>query len=278
MGFFSKLLSKNDWKKTLVRDLVTLTAVDGDMDKDEVAFAFKVATNELGFTEQKFVDLMQNLGKVQDIYPDNEQDKLVYLQYLLQMTYVDGYVDDNEVQYMKIIAERMNLPASAIDKAIAYFESTDEDASSYADEEENDLTEEFSENKTVITSPYNPILDLQSEDDGRKYILKLSKLTRSDLCTELSNIMAAKHNLLLFPSGVNEYAEKQKIVTSLTDKAALICIHEFGQDVIRDYCGEDIRKLNALINEIDDEVAQTQLYPDEHGCMMLKKLSQILIK
>ncbi|HET56413.1 MAG TPA: hypothetical protein ENN33_14525, partial [Ignavibacteria bacterium] len=62
MGFFSKLLGQNDWKKTLIRDLAILTAVDGNIDKEEAALAFKIATCDLGFSEQKFVDLMDNLG------------------------------------------------------------------------------------------------------------------------------------------------------------------------------------------------------------------------
>lgn len=266
MGFFSKLLGKNDWKKTLVKDLVTLTAVDGDMDKDEVSLAFKIATQELGFTEQKFVSLMENLGEVEDIYPTEMQDKLDYLQYLLEMTYADGYVDDNEVEYMKIVAKRMKLPSDAIDKAIEYVENN-------SGVNTNNGEDDSSINKIIITSPYNPTVDIQSEDGVKNYFSKLSNLSRTDLCIELSNVMAAKHNLMAIPSGINSFSENQKLVTDLTDKALSICIITFGQDAIMNYCKQDLRVFNELVNNIDASVAQLQLAPAPHGKKILEKLN-----
>jgi len=277
MGFFSKILGRDDWKKTLIRDLVMLTAVDGDMDKEEVAYAMKVAVEELNFSEQKFINLMQNLGDVKDIYPDDNSDKLEFLEYLLKMTYVDGYVDDNEVEYMKLVAQRMNLPMSAIDKAIAYIESKSENSSSSIDEG-NDFSDDSNSNKEILTSLHNPFPEVQSEEGMRHYLFKVSKLTRSDLCIELSNVMAAKHNLMIFPSGINEASEKQEKVTDLTDKAVLICFNEFGQDVIFNYGNRDIRVFNELVNNIDEEVAQENLYPAKHGDKILQKLSQVLKK
>ncbi len=122
MGFFSKLLAQDDWKKTLIRDLALLAAIDGEMDEVEIIDLQKISI-ELGFTEQKFVTLLQNLGEVKDIYPTDSQDKMDYLTYLLRLTYADGFIDDNEVALMKIIAQRMNLPADGIDDAIAIVES-----------------------------------------------------------------------------------------------------------------------------------------------------------
>lgn len=278
MGFFSKLLGRDAWKKTLVRDLAVLTAVDGDMDKDEVAFAFKIATNELGFTEQKFVALMQNLGDVQDIYPDERQDKLAYLEYLLQLTYVDGYVDDNEIEYMKVVAQRMNLPTSAIDRAIEYVESVSEDTSSYNDENANDFPDDAGSIKTVLTSPYDTVPEVQSEEGIRHYQLRISKLSRVDLCIELSNVMAAKHNLMLMPASPNEFVEKQAKVTDLTDKAVIICMHEFGQEVVMNYTGMDLRKFNELVITLDEKLAQENLHPEQHGKKLLLNLSQFLTR
>jgi len=57
MGFFSKILGRDDWKQTLIRDLTMLTAVDGDMDKEEVAYVMQVAVEELGFCIKWFVFL-----------------------------------------------------------------------------------------------------------------------------------------------------------------------------------------------------------------------------
>jgi len=272
MGFFSKILGRDDWKQTLIRDLTMLTAVDGDMDKEEVAYVMQVAVEELGFSEQKFIKLMQNLGDVKDIYPSDHKDKLDFLEYLLKMTYVDGYVDDNEVAYMKVVAERMDLPISAIDKAIAYVESTAKGVSS-GSEEDNDA---LNSNKVILTSIHNTVPEVQSEEGVRQYLFKVSKLTHSDLCIELSNVLAAKHNLMMMPSGINEAREKQEKVTDLTDKAVLICFNEFGQEVILNYGNRDIRNFNELVNNIDEEVAQEELYPEQHGSQVLKKLSKAI--
>lgn len=276
MGFFSKLLGKNAWKKTLIRDLVILSAVDGDMDKEEVSLVMKIAVEELGFSQQNFVDLMQNLGDVKDIYPENNDDKLEFLKYLLQMTYVDGCIDDNEVEYMKIVAQRMNLPASGIDQAIAHVESISEKSSSYLEENDNDFSDDANSTKTVLTSPISTVPELQSAEGLRHYLLRLSKLSHSDLCLELSNVLAAKHNLMFLPSHPKELKETQEKVTDLTDKAVAICMHEFGQEIIMNYGNRDLTKFNELVNTIDAEVAQENLYPEQHGRKMLNKLRQAL--
>jgi hypothetical protein len=240
------------------------------MDEEEVALTFKIAVNDLGLTQQKFVDLMKNLADVKDVYPENHQDKIDYLEYLLQLTYADGYVDDSEVEYMKIIAQRMNIPAEAIDKAIKHIESTSE-------EDDDNFSDGSNSMKIVLTSPYDTIVEVQSKEGVQNYLFRLSKLTGSDLYIELSNVIAAKHNLMIVPSNLNEAKQKQEKVTDLTDKALLICIYKFGQDVVMDYDnGNDMRKINELVNNIDEEVAYKELYPEQHGRMMLQKLSQVL--
>ena len=130
--------------------------------------------------------------------------------------------------------------------------------------------------KIIITSPIEPIPELQSEEGVHAYLSKLSELSRSDLCVELCSVMAAKHNLMSLPSGLNEYSEKQTIVTDLTDKATAICIFEFGQATIFGFASGDLRQLNELINNIDEGVAQQDLEPEQHGSMIFRKLSEVL--
>ena len=275
MGFFDFMKSKTniEWKKTLVKDLVMLTAVDGDMDEDEIKLVLSIAVNELGFSEKEFVDLMQNLGNLKDIYPSNANDKLEYIASLLRMTYSDGFLDDNEMKYMKIIAKRMHLPDDAIDKAIAYIEnstrmvsptSTDEDA--YSDDS--------SVGQIIITSPYEPTADVQSENGVKNYYSKVSKLSQLELCIELSNVMAAKHNKMTIPSSLGSFSETQKVVTDLTDKALLLCFVRFGKEKVLNYCKRNTSIFNQLINEADEKVAQLQLAPAAHG----KKMFNLILR
>ena len=88
--------------------------------------------------------------------------------------------------------------------------------------------------------------------------------------------MAAKHNQMMIPTGLDSHIENQKIVTDLTDKAVSICILEFGEQIIFEYGGRDIRQFNGLVNKIDDEVAQYDMDPDQHGSTILSKLREIL--
>ena len=65
---------------------------------------------------------MQNLGKVKDIYPTEMKNKQIYLEKLIKITYADGYVDENEIRYFKIIAKKMNLDENTIGKIISSIE------------------------------------------------------------------------------------------------------------------------------------------------------------
>jgi uncharacterized tellurite resistance protein B-like protein len=125
MGFFDFLKEKtnNDWKKTLIKDLVVLTAVDGDMDENEIDLVLNIAVNELGFSANEFKNILQNLGDVKDYYPSDVKDKIKYMQYLMKMTFSDGLIDDNEVKYMKIVAGRMDLPKDTVDNVLKTIEN-----------------------------------------------------------------------------------------------------------------------------------------------------------
>lgn len=265
MGFFDFLKNKAsvEWKKTLLKDLVMLTAVDGDMDKDEIKEVLKIAVNELGFSENEFINIMQNLGKVKDIYPTEMKNKQIYLEKLIKITYADGYVDENEIRYFKIIAKKMNLDENTIGKIISSIENSDS----------NDESET---GKVIITSPFNPTVDIQSEEGLNNYFIRISNLSKVDLCIEFSNVMAAKHNKMVIPSGISSFSETQKVVTDLTDKALTICIVGFGRESILNYCNQDVRKFNELVNKIDSEVATLKLDSANHGKEMFERIYKVL--
>ncbi len=131
-------------------------------------------------------------------------------------------------------------------------------------------------NAGTITSPFNPSPELQTEAGVRNYLSKISKLTHSDLCAEFSCVMAAKFNIMKDQAGLSDYRKKQEIVKDLNDKAAVICMAEFGQPAVFGYAGGDMRSFNELLQNIDDEVAQMDLEPAQHGNMLLRKLREHL--
>ena len=131
-------------------------------------------------------------------------------------------------------------------------------------------------NDGIITSAFQPTPELRTEEGVRNYLSKLSKLTRSDLCAELASVMAAKYNIISGQVGLDEYTNKQEIVNDLNDKATVIFISEFGQSAVFGYAGGDLRSFNELVAKIDNEVAELDLSPDQHGSMLLRKLREYL--
>ena len=127
---------------------------------------------------------------------------------------------------------------------------------------------------TIITTPYKPAAEIQTEEGINNYLSKLASLDQSEVCIELSNVLAAKHNLTMIPSGMNDFSENQNMVTDLTDKVVLICFLAFGRDRVFGYSGRnDLRPFNQLVNEIDEAVVQQDLEPELHGHAMLSALN-----
>lgn len=112
------MFNPTPWKKTLIKDLSFLSAIDGNINKAEIDLIFDLAVKELGFTEGAFADLIKNITNVENIYPTNEDDILTYLSHLVRLTYSDGYIDDNEIRYMKAVANGMNVDDAIIDETI----------------------------------------------------------------------------------------------------------------------------------------------------------------
>lgn len=118
-----EMFSPTPWKRTLIKDLSYLAAIDGNIDDAEMDLIFDVAVRELGFTETIFADLIKNITNVEHIYPTSENDIYTYLSHLVRLTYSDGYVDDNEIAYMKAVANRMNVDDAIIDETIENLEN-----------------------------------------------------------------------------------------------------------------------------------------------------------
>lgn len=131
-------------------------------------------------------------------------------------------------------------------------------------------------NKTIITSLFDPIAEVQDAIGLKEYQTKISNLTHSDLCIELNNVLAAKHNLMMVPSSITEQSEKQEKITDLTDKVVLICIHVFGFEAVAKYDdNNDFRKFNESVNQIDSEIALLDLESEEHGRKLLDAIDNL---
>jgi hypothetical protein len=80
------------------------------------------------------------------------------------------------------------------------------------------------------------------------------------------------------PSGMGTFMDTQKVVTDLTDKALLLCYMAFTMEKVLNYCNQDTRVFNKLINDIDKEVAKLNLAPAAHGKKMFDRIYDVMGK
>lgn len=140
--------------------------------------------------------------------------------------------------------------------------------------DEDSFLDNSSVNQVLITSPYEPTIDLQSREGVNNYLEKVSNYSSLELSIELSNVLSAKYNKMVLPSSTDTFADTQKVVTDLTDKALLLCYVAFGMEEVLNYCSQDTRVFNQLINDIDEQVAQLNFAPAAHG----KKVFDLIYK
>jgi len=55
-----------------------------------------------------------------------------------------------------------------------------------------------------------------------------------------------------------------------------ICVTVFGQEAVSSFKGSNPTRLNELINQLDEEVSQEDLKPQQHGASLLRKLGEVL--
>lgn len=205
------------------------------------------------------------------------------MEYLENLTFSDGSkvkherVGSTSSEYVKHPVDAYELSRDSGDKVCTIYLSPYHKRNS---RKKPDL--QTVENKPIpeaeagITDPFEPSAEVQTVEGLRLYLSKLSKLSHEEVCVELSNVMSAKHNLMFLPTSIHEYAEKQTLVTDLTDKALWICINVFGQGPVSNFNKNNPSRLNEQINKLDEQVSQHDLKPEQHGARVLQKLGEIL--
>lgn len=268
-GSSKKLMSQNAEPQPVTDDPLLSLLAKGDIYGDGVdADQIPGAIGEFGLDVNNPIPVKSVLGAIE---------------YLENLTFSDG----SKVKYVRLHSTSSAYVKHPVDAYALSRESGDKVCTVYLSpyhkrnsrKKPDFQTEEnkpSAEDDVVITNPFEPSADVQSVDGTLLYISELSKLSHAELCVELSNVMSAKHNLMFSPTSINEYSEKQTLITDLTDKALWICVNMFGQDAVSSFNGNNPSRLNELINELDKDVAQRDLKPDEHGACLLSKLGEIL--
>jgi hypothetical protein len=130
-----------------------------------------------------------------------------------------------------------------------------------------------------ITSPYDDKVIVKTISGLEEYFSNISELSYPELCIELSNVMASKHNHMILPAtSGDEYKRKQEVVTDLTDRQVAIFLLLFGRAKILEYSNRDLRMFNKVVNEMDAQIANMQLGPERHGAALIEAVKTELVR
>lgn len=255
----AELVNEKIYSREVAHQFV-LEELDAARNGHDIAVAFALNS---GFSPYEYI------GALEKMTWEGEESELEHVQLLLR--HFGAKISDIDL--------RVELGINVVDKIMQKWE-----LGKYKSQKQNSsksvnnqtIRELPEDHGGIITSPFGPTPELQTETGVHNYISKLSKLTRSDLCAELSCVMAAKYNIMSGQAGLNDYTKKQELVNDLNDKAVVILMSVFGQSTVLGFAGGNMRSLNELVQNIDEEVAHLDLNPDQHGNLMLSKLSELL--
>ncbi len=116
MGIFD--IKNNNWKETLIRDLIMMSAMDNDIDPSEIKIVFESA-EELGIPESRLRDIIKNPDSVKIQYPDNDEDKIKYFNNLIRLIAADNKVDKREVEFLYEIATKLGINHAFVKKMLS---------------------------------------------------------------------------------------------------------------------------------------------------------------
>lgn len=124
----------------------------------------------------------------------------------------------------------------------------------------------------VITSPHSKEVDLGDDDQKiQSYMKSISALDKSDLYTEISNVMSAIHNLKVISMNMHplQKFELRAAARDLNTKVILIGISVIGPRV-----ADIAEKFLALAYELDERVNALSLSPIKHGEKLINLLNE----
>lgn len=123
----------------------------------------------------------------------------------------------------------------------------------------------------VITSPHSQSVDLGDDDEKiQSYLDSISDLSKSDLYSEMSNLMSAIHNLKFKSITMHPFQkfEIDAVARDLNTKVILIGIFIFGGRI-----ANVAEKFLALVYRLDEQVNQMGLDSAKHGEKLIALIS-----
>ena len=119
IGFFEhQYLS---FKKTHLKNLISLAKVDGHLHEDEKNLLRKVG-EKYGLRQKQIQQLIDSEEKFDLNIPESHDQKMNQLYDLVLMVYADGVVDKNEVHFCKQIVNQYGFKEEIVDWMIRLFD------------------------------------------------------------------------------------------------------------------------------------------------------------
>ena len=100
-----------------VKNLIMLALADGKATESELALIASIASRE-ELTQEQLDHLIEHPDTVHIELPENDEQKLQYIQDMVALMMIDGDLDDNELAMCKIYAIMLGYESSIVEKMI----------------------------------------------------------------------------------------------------------------------------------------------------------------
>ena len=108
----------DEQKKSFIKILSSLAAIDNDFDKDEKALLVEMA-EEWGVSGNELDDIV-NSSEIPNIdVPQNENDRIEELAVLIGMMMIDGKIYEEEFQVCSLVAMKFGFKPDIVNTIIA---------------------------------------------------------------------------------------------------------------------------------------------------------------
>lgn len=115
MAIWSNFFKKNNnWKETLIVDLIRISVMDGEIDEDEILVIFNTGI-QLGISENRIQYIYKNIKDIKDIYPIDDNDKEIYTKSMYSIIMANNKIDKNQIMYFMAIMTKMKVDKKKID-------------------------------------------------------------------------------------------------------------------------------------------------------------------
>ena len=100
-----------------VKNLIMLALADGKASESELALIAAVASRE-ELTQEQLDNLIDHPDSVRIELPEDEDQKLCYMEDMVSLMMIDGDLDDNEMAMCKIYAIMLGYESDIVERMI----------------------------------------------------------------------------------------------------------------------------------------------------------------